>query len=130
MKAGREHRVPLSGRAREILARLRDAGQGELVFPGNKPGRPLSAMALEMLLRRMDVDATVHGFRSAFRDWAAERTSAPRELAEAALAHINKDKVEAAYFRTDLFEKRRALMQQWDAFCSSTPTTQKQDDVG
>ncbi|MHB2210684.1 tyrosine-type recombinase/integrase [Methylobacterium sp. CM6257] len=117
MKAGREHRVPLSDRAREILAGLREAGQGELVFPGNKPGRPLSTMALEMLLRRMEVDATVHGFRSAFRDWAAEQTSAPREVAEAALAHTNKDKVEAAYFRTDLFEKRRALMSQWNEYC-------------
>lgn len=120
MKAEREHRVPLSSRAREILAGLRDAGRGEFVFPGNKPGRPLSTMALEMLLRRMKVDATVHGFRSAFRDWAAEQMSVPREVAEAALAHTNKDKVEAAYFRTDLFEKRRALMIEWGNYCAGT----------
>lgn len=117
MKAGREHRVPLAGRAREILAGLRAAAQGEFVFPGSKPGRPLSTMTLEMLLRRMKVDATVHGFRSTFRDWAAEQTSVPREVAEAALAHTNKDKVEAAYFRTDLFQKRQDLMQSWADFC-------------
>lgn len=118
MKAGREHRVPLSGRVCEILASLHEARQGTLVFPGNKPGRPLSTMAFGMLLRRMEVDATVHGFRSAFRDWAAERTSVPREVAEAALAHANTDKVEAAYLRTDLFERRKALMDEWEAFCA------------
>ncbi len=122
MKAGREHRVPLSARACAILAGLSEARQGDLVFPGSRPGRPLSNMALEMVLRRMEVDATVHGFRSAFRDWAAEQTSAPREVTEAALAHANTDKVEAAYFRTDLFEKRRMLMDQWSAFCASTAT--------
>lgn len=120
MKAGREHRVPLSGRAREILANLRNTNQGDLVFPGNKPGRSLSTMALEMLLRRMGLDATVHGFRSAFRDWAAEKTSVSREVAEAALAHTNNDKVEAAYFRSDLFDKRRSLMNQWSEYCDST----------
>lgn len=120
MKAGREHRVPLTVRTREILAGLSEARRSELVFPGTKPARPLSNMALEMLMRRMKVDATVHGFRSAFRDWAAEQTSAPREVAEAALAHTNKDKVEAAYFRTDLFEKRRALMDQWIEYCAGT----------
>ncbi|WP_288586582.1 site-specific integrase [uncultured Methylobacterium sp.] len=117
MKAGREHRVPLSGRALEILAGLHEARRGQLIFPGNKPGRTLSTMALEMVLRRMEVDATVHGFRSAFRDWAAEQTSTPREVAEAALAHSIRDKVEAAYFRSDLFQKRRDLMQSWADFC-------------
>ena len=120
MKAGREHRAPLPGRALELLAGLREAGRGEFVFPGNKPGRPLSTMALEMLMRRMEVDATVHGFRSAFRDWAAEQTNAPREVVEAALAHTIKDKVEAAYLRTDLFQKRRELMQSWADFCGNS----------
>ena len=90
---------------------------GELVFLGQKEGRPLSTMALEMVLRRMKVDATVHGFRSAFRDWAAEQTSVSREVAEAALAHTLENKVEAAYRRTDLFEKRRVLMEQWAKHC-------------
>lgn len=77
-------------------------------------------MALEMVLRRMKVDATVHGFRSAFRDWAAEQTSAPREVAEAALAHVLENKVEAAYRRSDLFEKRRALMDAWAQHCCAS----------
>ncbi|MGV7030677.1 tyrosine-type recombinase/integrase [Methylobacterium symbioticum] len=115
MKGGREHRVPLSQRTCEILRGLYDARRSELVFPGTKQNRPLSNMALEMLMRRMKVDATVHGFRSSFRDWAAEQTSTPREVAEAALAHTLKDKVEAAYRRTDLFEKRRGLMESWAA---------------
>ena len=114
MKAGREHRVPLPHRASAILSTMgQQLAAGDLVFLGQKEGRPLSTMALEMVLRRMKVDATVHGFRSAFRDWAAEQTSVPREVAEAALAHTIENKVEAAYRRTDLFEKRRALMEQW-----------------
>lgn len=117
MKAGREHRVPLSRRAREILGVMAETRAGDLVFPGAKRDRPLSTMALEMVLRRMKVDATVHGFRSAFRDWAAEQTSVPREVAEAALAHTLRDKVEAAYRRTDLFDKRRTLMEAWSAYC-------------
>jgi integrase len=120
MKAGREHRVPLSGRALAIVKALRQAEGGELVFTGHKPGRPLSGMALEMLLRRMKVDdVTVHGFRSAFRDWAAECTNFTNEVCEAALAHTVANKVEAAYRRGDLFEKRRKLMDAWAAFCSA-----------
>ena len=88
----------------------------ELVFPGTKPGRPLSVMALEMVLRRMKVDVTVHGFRSAFRDWAGERTHFPREVAEAALAHLVGDAVERAYRRGDALEKRRELMDAWANF--------------
>ncbi|MHB2168018.1 tyrosine-type recombinase/integrase [Alsobacter sp. R-9] len=122
MKAGREHRVPLSDRALAILedaAKLReDDGPGAFVFPGQKPGRGLSSMALEMVLRRLDVDCTVHGFRSAFRDWCGEETSFPRDLAEAALAHTLKDKVEAAYRRGDALEKRRKLMAAWSDHCS------------
>jgi integrase len=117
MKAGREHRVPLSSRAKEILARMSEIKISDLVFPGQKQDRPLSTMALEMVMRRMKVDATVHGFRSAFRDWAAEQTSVPREVAEAALAHALENKVEAAYRRSDLFEKRRVLMEQWAGHC-------------
>jgi integrase len=117
MKARREHRVPLNAPALEILGEL--ARAGEYVFPGLKRGRPLSQMALLMTLRRMKVDdVTVHGFRSSFRDWAAEQTGFPREVIEAALAHANGDKVEAAYLRTDHFEKRRLLMAAWGDFCT------------
>ncbi|GJE02163.1 tyrosine-type recombinase/integrase [Methylobacterium isbiliense] len=120
MKAGREHRVPLSTRAQEIVAGLAVARTGDLVFPGAKADRPLSSMALEMVLRRMKVDATVHGFRSSFRDWAAEMTSTPREIAEAALAHTLENKVEAAYRRTDLFMKRARLMEDWSSYMYNT----------
>jgi integrase len=121
MKAGREHRVPLSDRALAILeevARLHpDEETVRFIFPGRKPGRGLSSMALEMVLRRMEIDVTPHGFRSSFRDWAGEETSFPREVAEAALAHTLKDKVEAAYRRGDALEKRRNLMAAWTGFC-------------
>jgi integrase len=117
MKAGWEHRVPLSARAVEILRQLEQARFSEFVFPGLKRNRPLSGMALEMVLRRMKVDVTVHGFRSAFRDWAGERTSFPREIAEAALAHLVGDAVERAYRRGDALEKRRLLMDDWARFC-------------
>jgi integrase len=118
MKAAREHRIPLSERAFAILEKLSEARTGELVFPGQRAGRPLSVMAMEMLLRRMDQDAvTVHGFRSAFRDWAGNETHFPREVAEAALAHVVGDKAEQAYRRGDALEKRRALMSAWASFC-------------
>jgi integrase len=92
------------------------------VFPGGKIGKPLSNMAFLMLLRRMGhSDLTAHGFRSSFRDWAAERTNSPSEVAEMALAHAVGSKVEAAYRRGDLFEKRRRLMQQWATFCMTAP---------
>jgi integrase len=116
MKAGREHRVPLSDRVVKILREMEQKRLGALVFPGTKPGRPLSVMALEMVLRRMKVDVTVHGFRSAFRDWAGERTHFPREVAEAALAHLVGDAVERAYRRGDALEKRRKLMDAWESF--------------
>lgn len=117
MKSGREHRVPLSGPALAVLRRVR--GQGELIFPGAKAGRGLSDMAMLTLLGRMGRgDVTAHGFRSTFRDWAAERTNFPREVAEAALAHAIEDKVEAAYRRGDLFDKRRRLMDAWAEFCA------------
>jgi integrase len=116
MKAGREHRVPLSAPAVEILRQMEHKRLGEYVFPGMKSGRPLSVMALEMVLRRMKVDVTVHGFRSAFRDWAGERTHFPREVAQAALAHLVGDVVERAYRRGDALEKRRKLMDAWVGF--------------
>lgn len=116
MKAGREHRVPLSARAVEILEEMECSRLSGLVFPGTRPGRPLSVMALEMVLRRMKIDVTVHGFRSAFRDWAGERTHFPREVAEAALAHLVGDAVERAYRRGDALEKRRKLMDAWAGF--------------
>jgi integrase len=115
MKAGREHRVPLSGRALAILKELAAARTGDFVFPGE---RHVSAMSLEMVLRRMKAEGvTVHGFRSAFRDWAGETTSFPREIAEAALAHVSGDATERAYRRGDAVEKRRTLMEAWVAFC-------------
>jgi integrase len=120
MKAGREHRVPLSKPAIEILETLGEVRLGEFVFPGLKRGKPLSNMALAMLLRRMQVDATPHGFRSAFRDFVGDETHFPRELAEAALAHTVGDKAEQAYRRSDALEKRRALMDAWGAFSLAT----------
>jgi integrase len=90
----------------------------DLVFPGNRRGKPLSDMSMLMMLRRMGrSDLTAHGFRSTFRDWAAERTNFPREVAEAVLTHVVGDKVEAAYRRGDLFEKRRRLMDAWATHC-------------
>jgi integrase len=119
MKGGKEHRVPLSAPALAVLARVPGGGPSEFVFPGGKPGKGLSNMALLSLLRRMHrADLTAHGFRSTFRDWAAERTNYPREVAEQALAHSLPDKVEAAYRRSDLFKKRRGLMEAWGDHCS------------
>lgn len=119
MKAGREHRVPLCHRALEILATVpREAGNAHL-FCGAKATRGLSNMALLELLKGMAPGLTVHGFRSSFRDWAGDRTSFPREVIEAALAHGLKDKTEAAYRRSDALEKRRRLMQSWEDFLSA-----------
>ena len=122
MKAGIAHRVPLSKRCFEILKRAKalSGGQG-YVFPGRTSTKPLSNMALLMTLRRMDGQGlTVHGFRSSFRDWAAERTNFPRAVCEAALAHTLRDKAEAAYNRTDLFARRQQLMDAWAAFATAT----------
>jgi integrase len=120
MKAKREHRVPLSDRTLEILAAL--PREGEFVFPGGRPGNPLSNMAMAKVLERMDrAQITTHGFRSTFRDWAAERTNFPNMVVEMALAHAIDSKVEAAYRRGDLFDKRRRLMDAWAEFCSKAP---------
>ena len=119
MKSGREHRVPLCDRALEILAGLPRMVGDEWVFPGRRAGRPLSNMAMAELLKGMRPGLTVHGFRSSFRDWASEQTNHPREIAEAALAHVVGDKVEAAYRRGDALEKRRRLMNDWAHYCCS-----------
>ena len=118
MKAAREHRVPLSSRAVAILRQLEKAKSGEFVFPGQGRHKPLSNMAMEMVLRRMKIDgATVHGFRSSFRDWAGNTTNFPREITETALAHVIGDRAEQAYRRSDALEKRRKLMDAWAAYC-------------
>ena len=113
MKAKREHRVPLCGRAVEILERARPLGAGDgVVFP-MRNGRSIAASTLPKMLQLHGIEAVAHGFRSSFRDWAAERTDHPREVIEAALAHVVPNKVEAAYARSDLFERRRLLMDDW-----------------
>jgi integrase len=120
MKAARDHRVPLSDRALAILKPLHEARVSEFVFAGQRPGRPLSASAMEMLLRRLKADQyTVHGFRSAFRDWTGDRTAFPREIAEAALAHRVGDATELAYRRNDALDKRRKLMEAWAQYCAT-----------
>jgi integrase len=119
MKAARQHRVPLSRRAREILAIMRELHHGEYVFPSSRHhGKPLGARTVWWAIRAIRTGgATVHGFRSSFRDWAAECTDFSNEVCEAALAHAVTNKVEAAYRRGDLFEKRRKLMDAWAEFC-------------
>ncbi len=119
MKAGREHRVPLSAPVLELLRSLPAGDAAAPVFPGAK-GKPLSNMSCIAVLRRMErTDVVPHGFRSTFRDWCAETTSYPRDVAEMALAHAIGDKVEAAYRRGDLFEKRTALMTEWANYCAA-----------
>jgi integrase len=129
MKAGREHRMALSSRAVAILTACQAVSQSEYVFPGLRPGRPLSNMAFLQLLKRMHRDdLTAHGFRSTFRDWAAEQTAFSRDVAEMALAHTISDKVEAAYRRGDLFEKRHELMEAWASYCdgAAAPAQERQ----
>jgi integrase len=119
MKAHREHRVPLSSEALKIIEEVKPFKRhtDEFLFPGLSRNKPISASSLLKIIKRHDDSLTVHGFRSSFRDWCAEQTSFPREVAEAALAHTVKDKTEAAYQRGDLFEKRRRLMDQWAQYC-------------
>jgi len=129
MKAHREHRVSLSARALAILGEMQKARSGDdadaFVFPGGKAGRPLSNMAFLMLLRRMGhAGLTAHGFRATFKTWASERTSFQNEIVEASLAHTIGGKVEQAYMRGDLFDKRRRLMQQWATFCATAPVNE------
>ena len=125
MKSGREHRVPLSPRAVAILGEMAKLRLNEFVFPGMKQGRPLSDMGVRILLRELRPEITKHGFRSTFRDWAAETTSFPNHVVEMALAHSVSDAVEAAYRRGNLLEKRRKLMEAWAAFCARTPNSAK-----
>lgn len=129
MKAGKEHRVPLSPRAVEILDAVQPLNKQDTadapIFPGGR-GDKLSGMAMSMLLRRMKIDATVHGFRSGFRDWSAECTGYAHEVCEMALAHVIGNKAEAAYRRGDLFEKRRRLMADWASYCASNGAAEAQ----
>jgi len=121
MKAGREHRVPLSDQALTILRSVEKLGKTH-VFPGQRGG-PISGMTMSMLLRRMHTNVTVHGFRSSFRDWSAECTGYSHEACEMALAHTIGNKAEAAYRRGDLFEKRRRLMADWADYCGKEHVT-------
>ncbi len=119
-KAKREHRVPLTRRAEQVLDAARTLSNGNaLVFPSPR-GKRFNDMALSGLLRTLEVPAVPHGFRSTFRDWAAEETNHPREVVEAALAHVVQNKVEAAYARSDLFERRRRLMDDWSAYVAGS----------
>jgi integrase len=122
MKGGKEHRVPLSSGATDILNQMLKIRRGDSIFPGVKKNKPLSNMAMLVLLRRMGWAKviTVHGFRTTFRVWADERTSFSSDAAELAIAHTISNKVQAAYRRTDLLDKRRILMQAWDEYCSKT----------
>lgn len=117
MKGGREHRVALCDRAVEIVRELEAVKVSEFVFTGQRQGRHLSNMAMLELLRGMNIDATGHGFRSTFKDWARECTNFANEVSEAALAHVVRDKTEAAYGRGDILEKRRQLMAAWERHC-------------
>ena len=121
MKAKKEHRVPLSTRSLEILsiAKAMDSGS-KYLFSIN--GKKLSNMVMPMTLKRIGIDATVHGFRSSFRDWVSEETDHPSEVAEMALAHVITNKVEASYRRRDLLEKRRSLLTDWQTYCSQPLT--------
>lgn len=123
MKAGKDHRVPLSDAAQKVLGGLPRIDDSPYLFPGARQGRPLSNLAMLMGLRRMGRgNLTMHGFRSTFRDWAAERTQYPREVCEMALAHKVAEGAEAAYWRGDIFEKRRALMVDWAQYATTSPT--------
>jgi integrase len=129
MKAGREHRVPLSKPAVELLRSLYRENGNDYVFIGSRNGATLSNTAMVALLRRMSQDITAHGFRSSFRVFSAERTNFPREVAEASLAHAIPSAVERAYRRTTLFDKRTALMAQWAKYCLSPPRQKTGDNV-
>jgi integrase len=125
MKRAKPHRVPLSTATRALLMRLRRDDSGGFIFSGRLQGRPFGVVALSKLTKRLGADAalTVHGFRSSFRDWAAEQTSFPREVAEIALAHAIGSETERSYQRGDLLEQRRKLMEKWAAFCSAGEST-------
>jgi integrase len=121
MKSGKEHRVPLCDHVIELLQGLPRERDNPFLFIGASKGRSLSNMAMLQLLKGLRPGLTVHGFRSTFRTWTAERTNYPHHVCEAALAHTVPDAVERAYQRGDLFEKRRRLMDDWAAYCASSP---------
>ncbi|MBB4099975.1 tyrosine-type recombinase/integrase [Sphingomonas kyeonggiensis] len=131
MKMGKVHIVPLSPKVVAVFERAQRyrAGVGDLVFPVQDVKKPLSDMTLLKILRDMELMVTVHGFRSAFRDWVAEQTDYSGEVAEAALAHTVSNKVEAAYRRTDFLDKRRLLMRDWATFCKKVPAPSKEERV-
>lgn len=130
IKTGKEHRVPLSAPALAILKTLHKTREGELVFPGGRRSKALSSNALLAVLKRMGrTTITAHGFRSTFRDWCAEQTNYPRDVAEAALAHAVGDRVEAAYRRGDLFDKRALLMKDWAVYCGTVAKAGKTANV-
>jgi integrase len=127
MKAKKEHRVPLSPAALELVKALPEHPKTDLLFPSPKANSMLSDMALLAVMRRQELTATPHGFRSTFRDWAGEHTNYPRELAEVALAHIKGDATEAAYWRGDVLEKRRQMMVDWaDFIAEARPQSDEQ----
>ena len=120
MKAGETHRIPLPARCNEILSLAREINQGsEYIFEGTQPNKPLSENTFNKLIKELDLDVHVHGFRTSFRTWTQEKTNYPREIAETALAHSLKDKAEAAYARSDLLEKRAEMMEAWAQFISA-----------
>jgi integrase len=129
MKGGREHRTPLSELAISIIEQLHQARMSEFVFPGFKRECSLNKSALEAVVRRAQANVTVHGFRSAFRDWAGDSTAFPRDVVEAALAHAIENKTEAAYRRSDALEKRRRLMAAWATYCASSPQKDGRSNV-
>src|SRR5262249_42556950 len=122
MKGAREHRIPLSDAAMAVLEAMRAVRTSDFVFPGMRDRQPVGPRTIQDLVKNLGGEITVHGFRSSFRDWAAERTNFPREVAEMALAHVIPDAVEAAYRRGDLFDKRRKLMDAWAAYCAKIET--------
>jgi integrase len=120
MKGGREHVVPLSDRAVELARVSMHLGSGEFVFSGDRPDKPFGPVGLRRVLHRLSYAVTVHGFRSSFRDWAGDETNYPREVVEAALAHVIPNATEAASRRSSALEKRRRLMEEWANYCAST----------
>ncbi len=120
MKGGRTHRVPLTPECLSILEKVKPLNRDGMVFPGMKKGQAISSAALHKYFKGQHPNLTVHGFRSSFRDWCAEMTNYPRELAESALAHALRDKTEAAYQRGDLLERRRKLMEAWAVYCTQS----------
>jgi integrase len=120
MKMKAEHRVPLSAQALVILLKAKALGDPNLVFPGSRDGRPMSDMTMSKLVKELGFEADIHGYRTSFRVWVQEQTNTPFEVAEKALAHKTSNKVVAAYARSDLFEKRRQLMDAWSSYLNES----------